>query len=105
MDQPEIELNVYDNGQVDNDTVSIFFDGKIIASKQQLTDRPLTIRLKLDENRTVHEVTMFAENLGSIPPNTALIIVNAGGKRYELRSSASMEENAVLYFEYRPKQL
>jgi hypothetical protein len=46
---------------------------------------------------------MFAENLGSIPPNTALIVVTAGNKRYELRSKASLEENAVLLFEYKTK--
>ena len=45
---------------------------------------------------------MVAENLGSIPPNTALIVVYAGNKRYELFSSASLEENAVLVFEYKP---
>jgi hypothetical protein len=46
---------------------------------------------------------MFAENLGSIPPNTALIVVTAGTKRYELHSSASLEENAVMLFEYKPE--
>ena len=47
---------------------------------------------------------MYAENLGSIPPNTALIVVTAGDKRYELRSKASLEENAVLVIEYKPLQ-
>lgn len=102
INEPEIELSVYDNGIVDNDTVSIFYNGKLIKSKQRLSEEPLKIKLKLDENTTQHEIIMFAENLGSIPPNTAIIIVNAGSKRYELRSSASLEENAVLYLEYKP---
>lgn len=101
INEPEIELSVYDNGIVDNDTVSIFYNGRLIKSKQLLSEEPLKIKLKLDENTSHHEITMFAENLGSIPPNTAIIIVNAGSKRYELRSSASMEENAVLYLEYK----
>ncbi len=102
INEPEIELTVYDNGIVDNDTVSIFYNGRLIKSKQRLSEEPLKIKLKLDENTSRHEITMFAENLGSIPPNTAIIIVNAGSKRYELRSSASLEENAVLYLEYKP---
>ncbi len=102
ISEPEIELSVYDNGIVDNDTVSIFYNGRLIKSKQRLSEEPLKIKLKLDENTRQHEITMFAENLGSIPPNTAIIIINAGSKRYELRSSASLEENAVLYLEYKP---
>lgn len=101
INEPEIELSVYDNGIVDNDTVSIFYNGKVIKSKQRLSEEPLKIKLKLDENTSQHEITMFAENLGSIPPNTAIIILKAGSKRYELRSSASLEENAVLYLEYK----
>ncbi|HNA00676.1 MAG TPA: hypothetical protein PLN49_07430, partial [Ferruginibacter sp.] len=58
--------------------------------------------IDLDEKQERHEITMVAENLGSIPPNTALIVVYAGNKRYELFSSASLEENAVLVFEYKP---
>jgi len=46
---------------------------------------------------------MFAHNLGSIAPNTATIVVKAGDKRYELHSSASLTENAVLVLEYKPK--
>lgn len=99
----QINLKVYDNGDIDNDTVSIFYNGKLLLSHQRLSDKPIIINLDLDENITEHKLTMYAENLGSIPPNTALIVVTAGDKRYELRSKASLEENAVLIFQYKPK--
>jgi hypothetical protein len=73
------------------------------VSKQRLSETPIELNIDLDEGKTLHEFTMFAENLGSIPPNTALIVVTAGNKRYELRSKASLEENAVLLFEYKTK--
>ena len=98
----EITLNVYDNGIVDGDTVSIFYNGRLILSHQRLSEKPIVIHLKLDENIIQHKIVLFAENLGSIPPNTALIIVNAGDKRFELFSSSNLEENAVLVFEYKP---
>jgi hypothetical protein len=97
-----ITLSVYDNGTVDNDTVSIFYNGRLLVGKKLLSEKPLVINLELDEYAALHEITMFAENLGSIPPNTALIVVKAGDKRYELHSKASLEENAVLVFEYKP---
>lgn len=98
-----IILAVYDNAIIDGDTVSIFFNGKLLVDKQLLSAKPLTINIDLNENITVNEIVLYAENLGSIPPNTALIVVTAGDKRYELHSSASLEENAVLVFDYKPK--
>ena len=103
VDVNEIKLKVYDNGTVDNDTVSIFYNGRLLLSHQRLSEKAIELTVKLDEGATQHEITMFAENLGSIPPNTALIVVTAGTKRYELHSKASLEENAVLIFDYKPK--
>ncbi|MBU3713931.1 MAG: hypothetical protein FGM46_03185 [Ferruginibacter sp.] len=103
VSEPEIELSLYDNGSIDGDTITIFYNGKIIKNKQVLSGEPIKVKLKLDENIKMHEITLFADNLGSIPPNTALIIVNAGSERYELKSRASLDENAVLRFEYVPK--
>ena len=100
---PTIELKLYDNGIVDNDSVTILYNGNIIATHQKLSEIPVTINLTLDKEKSKHEIILFAENLGTMPPNTALIIINTNGKRYELRSSANMEENAVLYFDYKPK--
>ena len=98
-----INLKVYDNAIVDGDTVSILYNGKMLLRHQLLSEKAIDINLELDESQTRHEITLFAENLGSIPPNTALIVITAGEKRYELFASASMEENAVLVFNYRPK--
>lgn len=98
-----INLKVYDNAIVDGDTVSIFYNDKLLLSHQPLTEKAIEINLTLDEKQTRHEIILFAENLGSIPPNTALVVITAGDKRYELFASASLQENAVLVFDYRPK--
>lgn len=100
----KINLKVYDNAVVDNDTVSIFYNGKLLLSHQRLSEQAIELNIELDENTIIHTITMYAENLGGIPPNTALIVVTVGDKRYELRSKASLEENAVLIFEYKPKE-
>jgi hypothetical protein len=100
----KIKLEVYDNGTIDGDTVSIFYNGKMIMSHQRLSSKPIEIDLLLDENTSLHSIVLFAENLGSIPPNTALIILTtASKKRYELFSSANLQQNAELIFEYKPK--
>ncbi len=96
-----VYLKIYDNGVVDGDTVSVYFDGKLLVDKQRLSEKAIEVQIELQDN-DIHELTLFAENLGGIPPNTALIVVTAGSKRYELRSSADLKKNAVLLFEYRP---
>ena len=103
VDVKTINLKVYDNAIMDGDTVSILYNGKMLLTHQLLSEKGIELNIELDEKQTRHEITLFAENLGSIPPNTALIVITAGKKRYELFASASLEENAVLVFEYKPK--
>ena len=98
-----INLKVYDNAIVDGDTVSILYNGKMLLSHQLLSEKAIEINIELDDGQTRHEIILFAENLGSIVPNTALVVITAGEKRYELFASASLQENAVLVFDYRPR--
>lgn len=102
VDVKQISIQVYDNAVVDGDTVSILYNGKMLLTHQLLTEKGIQLNIDLDEKQTRHEITLFAENLGSIPPNTALVVVTAGKKRYELFASASLEANAVLVFDYKP---
>jgi hypothetical protein len=43
---------------------------------------------------------MVGDNLGSIPPNTALMIVNANDKRYQLYLTSDDKKNAMVRFIY-----
>jgi hypothetical protein len=45
---------------------------------------------------------MVAENLGSIPPNTSLMVITAGNKRYETSVTSTEQKNAVVILEYKP---
>ena len=100
----KIKLNIYDNGTIDGDTISIYYNGRAILKNKGLTATPLIVEVELDENIAMHSIVLFAENLGSIAPNTALVIfTTSDGKRYELYSSATLQQNAAIVFEYKPK--
>src|SRR5258708_4090609 len=96
----EVTLNIYDDGAIDHDTVSVYLDNKQVISHAMLTDRPLTLTLHLDETNDYHELVMVAENEGEIPPNTSLMIVKAGDKEYEVRITSTEQKNAVVTFKY-----
>ncbi|MCY7291835.1 MAG: hypothetical protein LH615_06590 [Ferruginibacter sp.] len=104
VNDKKITLNIYDNGTIDGDTVSIFYNGKQIVKSKRLTANALVVDVTLDENTPLHSIVLFAENLGSIPPNTALVVfTTASGKRYQLFSSATLQQNAEIVFEYKDK--
>ena len=104
LTEKKINLSIYDNGTIDGDTVSVYFDNKLVVNKKRLSGNPISLDLELDESISLHTLVVYAENLGSIPPNTSLVILTtASGKRYELKSSATLEKNAALVFEYKPK--
>ena len=96
----DVQLYIYDDGVVDNDTVSVYFDNKLIIHNARLTTQAIIAKIHLDENSPTHEVVMVAENLGEIPPNTSLMVVKAGEQRYEVRIVSTEQKNAVVRFKY-----
>ncbi len=95
-----VQIKMYDNGTIDNDSVSIFYNGNLLKKHVRLTEEAIVLDLDLDENTNNHEITLYAENMGSFPPNTALIVVTCGKKRFELHSSTNFNDNNVLKLEY-----
>lgn len=94
----EIKVDFYDNGQIDGDTISVFFNNQLVLESKRLTDKPLTLTLKLDPTREDNELVMYADNLGSIPPNTALMITNIDGKRYEVYITSTEKSSGTIRF-------
>jgi hypothetical protein len=96
-------VKVYDNGEIDGDSVSVFYNGSLLVSHKRLSDKPITLTLPFNKSIDVNELTMYAENLGTIPPNTALMVVTDGDKRYEVRISSDTEKNGTLAFTHKSK--
>ena len=100
INSEKVLVKLYDNGEIDDDTISVYLDKKLILSKKRLTTSAITIDLKMDESNPNHELIMVAENLGRIPPNTSLMIVTAGEQRYEVRITSTEQKNAMVRFKY-----
>ncbi|MCX8020135.1 MAG: DUF3108 domain-containing protein [Chitinophagaceae bacterium] len=92
-------LALYDNGEVDGDSVSIFLNGEQIISRKGLKTK--AFRKTIYPAPGVHDVfslVMYAENLGLYPPNTGLLVVYDGEQIYHIRFSADMKKNAGVLF-------
>lgn len=101
--QKEIEIegdsilvDFYDNGEVDGDSISVFFNDELYGANLRLSTKSIHMKIGLDTTREINTLAMFANNLGSIPPNTALMLISDGKKRYEVRLSSNLEKSAAV---------
>jgi hypothetical protein len=91
-------LNFYDHAEVDGDSISIFLGDRLLASHILLKATPYTLGIPLAEIGDSTDLTMVAENLGSIPPNTSLLILYVEGVRHEARLESTERSSAMIRF-------
>ena len=101
VDHDSITVTLYDNGEIDGDSITLIYNDRVITTHKLLTDKPLTYTIKVNPGNSRNELVMYAENLGSIPPNTALMIIQDGDKRYELNVSSTRNTNGAVSFKLR----
>lgn len=105
FESDSLVLTLYDNGEVDGDTVSVLMNGQIIFARQGLSTKANSKTIYIAKGVTDSlSLVMYAENLGSIPPNTGLMIIMDGEKRYEVRFSADLKTNAAILLRRKPKE-
>ncbi len=97
----DVKIDLYDDAEIDHDTVTVLINNKLLLYRQMLTDRPLTIHFNAFPD-TVYELVMYADNLGDIPPNTALLMVTSGEEKYKAFMSSSEQTSATIRFIYKP---
>ena len=93
-----LELKLYDNGEIDGDTVSILLNGEIVLAKQGLKASAIKKTIYIQPGSDEITLVLYAENLGKYPPNTGLLVVHDGEDVYQVRFSADLQQNAAVVF-------
>jgi len=101
--EENIQIDIYDNGTIDNDTISLYHNNELVFSSEKLNTKSIKIKIRNSKTDNRHELVMVAENLGEIPPNTALMVITAGKERYEVFLSSDEQRNAKVIINYVPK--
>jgi hypothetical protein len=104
VDTGILRLDFYDNALVDGDSITVLVNKVVVLTHQRLTTKPITTFISIDLTHTFQEIEMVAENLGSIPPNTAMLIITAGSKKYQLFLSSTESKSAMVRFVYDKKK-
>jgi len=96
-----ISFDMYDNGTIDNDSIMVY-DNKIqILNNQRLSYKAIHFELNFSKETPEHEIIIVAQNLGSVPPNTALMVLKDGEKRKEFYITSTLQTNAMLIIHYK----
>jgi len=91
-----IELRFYDNAEIDGDSISLFLNGRLIFEHIGLTEKAYVVKLAVNDLQDTNELTMVAENLGSIPPNTSYMVAIVGNNRYDAQLASSENSSAMI---------
>jgi hypothetical protein len=102
--EENIQIELFDNGTIDHDSISVFDNNKQVIKNGELSYTPIKLNIKFSADDNKHELIMVAENLGEIPPNTALMVITAGKLRYEVFLTSTEEKNAKVIIEYTSKK-
>lgn len=95
-----VHIELYDNGVFDNDSISVIYNRKLVVYKKVLqVNSPISFYVKVDPEEKKNEMIFYAENLGVIPPNSALMVITDGeGKRTEVSVTNDLQHNTIIYF-------
>ena len=92
-----LSIALYDNGEVDGDTVSVIINDEMFIEKQGLKSSAFrkTFYVPQDESDSLL-VVLFANNLGKYPPNTGLLQIKDGEEIFYVRFKADLDRNAAI---------
>jgi hypothetical protein len=93
-----VRIALYDNGEIDGDSISLYLNNELLLQHYKLTAEAKVLLVPIDKSLPVNRLVLFAENLGRLPPNTALMEVTVHGKTYELFLSTDYKKNASVEF-------
>lgn len=100
VDTGEVKLRFYDNATVDGDSITVKVNNKVVLYNHRLSEKPGEAVAKISLDTPMVEVEMIAENLGSIPPNTAFLEVISGTVYHRLFMVSTKNKSAKVRFIY-----
>jgi hypothetical protein len=99
-----LSIALYDNGEVDGDSVSVIINDEMFIEKQLLKSSAFRKTFYVPQNESDSLlVVLFAENLGKYPPNTGLLQIKDGEEIFYVRFKADLDRNAAIVLRRKSK--
>jgi hypothetical protein len=91
-----IELRFYDNAEIDGDSIAVFLNGHLLKEHILLAEQAYIMKIAVTDLQADNELVMVAENLGTIPPNTSLMVAIVEDKHYEAHLQSTEGSSALV---------
>lgn len=95
----KIKITVYDNNKVDGDSISLYYGDSCIVRNLKLTNKKKTFTLMIDKSNP-KQLILFADNLGSMPPNTAACVIGDGKNEINVVLSSDLKSSDAVMLVY-----
>lgn len=90
-----LKLFFYDNGQIDDDTITVYYNKQLLLDKQRISGKAIILKVHIQPN-SENEIIMFADNEGSIPPNTAVVVFTDNGVKHKIKIDSNKKQNGTV---------
>lgn len=99
-----LSIALYDNGEVDGDSVSVIINDEMFIEKQGLKSSAFRKTYYIPQtNSDSLLVVLYADNLGKFPPNTGLLQIKDGDEIFYVRFKADLNRNAAIVLRRKSK--
>jgi len=95
-------FDLFDNGTIDNDTITIYDNNILMLDQNRLSYKAVHFDIHFSDSVKQHEIILVANNLGAVPPNTALLVYKDAKQSEEIFINTNFTQNAKLIIEYQP---
>ena len=93
--EDSVHVEIYDNGVVDGDEITLYVNKGVLFRNKILSDKPLQFDLD-GKMFSTYDLQFFANSLGSMPPNTGLIIISTATERKEVVFASDFSKTSSL---------
>lgn len=100
--KPTVKIELRDYLKEDNDTVTVYANRDEVISKRRITNRVYRKTISFTKLHGLNEIIVYANNLGKVPPNTCVMIIDDGHSRQQVNIISSKQTSAVVYLNYKP---
>ena len=88
-------IDIWDGGNIDGDRISVAFNGKACLTNYFLVKEKKQLRLPLSP-QTINTISIYADNEGSDPPNTASLLLTDCKKQYSVLAYKPKGQQAII---------
>ncbi|HTE26622.1 hypothetical protein [Flavitalea sp.] len=93
-------VTLIDNGTIDGDTISLIVNGKVAHGNVGINANLKHFWIGMVKGQR-NQIIMYAENLGKMPPNTALMRIYHSGKTEWIYASSDYNKSFGVILEHR----